>query len=272
MSSVCKSAASFACRRILLGKRAERVRADAHPVGQGRDRKVHPAAPVDSPQPGERQRVLVLGDQHVGDEPNSGEAPVAELYGARRSHHPLAAVAACPLLAQRLVHLEAPGHILQDSLAVVADDRHRLAAGWAVLDLGLDDRRLLRQVVRQRPPPVALLRRLRCHRNLGQRQLFGRCLRRRSLAQIGEEHRELLLAQLLRLAAEGVLEQLQHAQLQRRVLVAHLREQRGQLRKHLLGAPRRDQVAQSLDQGALVGGLHRTRTLPVVRFRSMSLW
>jgi len=195
--------------------RLEPVRPRGHPVTEGGGLQVHAAARVDPGEPVERQVVLVLGDQHVREQPRPRQPAVDGLRRRRRDHHALAALAARALRPRVLDHLEARRHELEHLAPLVPDTRLLAAAGGADLLLRrrLEDDLLARQMRRQRLPPVPLarLRLRRRDRSLGagRRRLQDRLHRRVDLLRLGlrlgEEEGELVRVDLLGALAELVL-------------------------------------------------------------------
>ena len=75
------------------GKRCQPQPADAHPLGHRRARDVHAAALVDLFLAVQRQVVVVLGDDHLGQQTWGWNALVDDLRGHRRGLDRLAALA-----------------------------------------------------------------------------------------------------------------------------------------------------------------------------------
>lgn len=217
--------------------------------------------------------VGVLPDQHVGDQPEPGQAGLEWLGGDGGDHHlPLARPAG--VLGPGVDHDLEPGrHELQDLAPLVADARLGGAAHRADLLLGgrLQNDLLARQVGGQRPAAGLSRRRLVQPR---QRRRQGGL--RRRLAGLGperlfEEQPQLVGGDLLGAAPEPIAEQAGEARLQPVVVVLELLQERQHQVEERVVLPVLQQADQVGPDAVDVvgrgggGGVHRTRFVAPVR-------
>jgi len=122
----------------------------ADPTGQGGSFQHDALAGENLGLPVQRQVIVVLRDDNMGQQPGAGPAAGNRTIGCRRRHNDVASPAR-QLLADMPDYLEAAGHVIERLGDVLADPAQRAAAARAGARGGMRHV-LARKMIRQRAP------------------------------------------------------------------------------------------------------------------------